>query len=55
MSAYPAFQTLILGRDMGGHGATSFEDKFTYTAYSNSEFRTPADIGDSSVTSGHTT
>ena len=55
MSAEPAsFQTIILARETDTV-SVSFGDKITDTVYSGIEFRTPADIVNSSAASGHTT
>ena len=54
MSADPAFQTLIFRRDRD-IVLVSFEDKISDTAYADIEFRMPADIGNSTVASGHST
>ena len=53
MSANPAFQTIILG-DMDKI-SVSFRDQITNTVYADIDFRTPADLRNSSAPSGHTT
>ena len=54
MSAEPAFQTLILGREKD-IVLVSFEDRISCTVYRDIEFRMPADIGNSLAASGHST
>ena len=54
MSADPAFQTLILGREKD-IVLVSFEDRISDTIYRDVEFRMPADFANSSAISGHST
>ena len=54
MSADPAFQTLILGRERD-IVLVSFKDRIFNTIYRDVEFRMPADFVNSSAPLGHST